>query len=149
MKRPFILYPLLSLHLFLGLSALVGGGLLMIDPDGALLGMKPGWLDHSPFSTYFLPGFILLLFNGLLPLLTFIGLLFKPDWNKVNVLNIYIKRHWAWAYSLYSGIILITWITVQITMTHYFWLQPVMIFTGLLIIIFTLFPTVMDYVEKG
>lgn len=85
--------------------------------------------------------------NGLLPLFVFAGLLLKPGWQWASALNIYHNRHWAWTYSLYSGIIVIAWITVQLVMTQYFWLQPVMIFTGLLIIICTMTPAVMKAYE--
>ncbi|MCS4433482.1 hypothetical protein [Aquiflexum gelatinilyticum] len=147
MMTRLFLYMLLGLHLFLGLGALAGGGMLVLQPDGSLLGMEPGWLAQSPFSSYLIPGFILFTCSGLLPLFSFVGLLFKPRWRWANALNIYPNRHWAWTYSLYSGIIVITWITVQMVMTQYFWLQPVMIFTGLLIVIFTLTPSIVKKFE--
>jgi hypothetical protein len=147
MKARLFLYLLLVLHLFLSLGALAGGGMLVLQPDGSLLGMEPGWLAQSTFSSYLIPGFLLFIFSGLLPLFSFIGLLFKPEWRWANALNIYPNRHWAWTYSLYSGIIVITWITVQLVMTRYFWLQPVMIFTGLLIVVFTLTPSIMKKFE--
>jgi hypothetical protein len=147
MKVRLFLYPLLVLHLFLSLGALAGGGMLVLRPDGSLLGMELGWLAQSPFSSYLIPGFLLFIFSGLLPLFSFLGLLFKPEWRWANALNIYPNRHWAWTYSLYSGIIVITWITVQLVMTRYFWLQPVMIFTGLLIVVFTLTPSIMKRFE--
>ncbi len=143
MTRPFFLYLLFVPHLFLGISATAGGGLLLLKPDGSLLGMDPGWLDNSPFHTYLAPGLILLIVVGLFPLFTFVGLLLKPGWRWANIFNIYHDRHWAWTYSLYSGIITIIWITVQLVITQYFWLQPVMIFTGLMIILLTLTPPVM------
>ncbi len=145
MKRPIFLYPLILLHAFLGMGAFAGGAMLLIKSDGSLLGMEPKWLEHSPFDNYLLPGFILFTINGLLPLLTLVGLLIKPVWRWPSLINVYTDRHWAWAYSLYSGVIVIIWITVQQIMTQYFWLQPVMIFTGLLIIVFSLFPSVMKY----
>ncbi|MCR9013801.1 hypothetical protein [Aquiflexum gelatinilyticum] len=147
MMTRLFLYMLLGLHLFLGLGALAGGGMLVLQPDGSLLGMEPGWLAQSPFSSYLIPGFILFICSGLLPLFSLVGLLFQPRWRWANALNIYPNRHWAWTYSLYSGIIVITWITVQLVMTQYFWLQPVMIFTGLLIVIFTLTPSIMKKFE--
>jgi hypothetical protein len=149
MKRSIFLYLLMALHIFLGLGAFAGGGMLLLQPDGSLLGMEAAWLDHSPFHTYLIPGFILFVLNGLLPLFTVVGLLLQPDWRWANALNIYSNRHWAWTYSLYSGVIVITWITVQLIMTRYFWLQPVMIFTGLLIIVFTLIPSVMKKFETA
>lgn len=147
MNRPFFLYPLFVLHLFLGVGGLFGGGMLLLKPDGSLLGMQLEWLEHSPFKDYLMPGFILFTFNGVLPLFTFTGLLLKPGWKWPDTLNIYRNRHWGWTYSLYSGIIVIAWITVQLIMTQYFWLQPVMIFTGLLIIICTMTPAVMKAYE--
>lgn len=148
MKNPVLLYPLLVLHIFLGISALAGGGMLLLKPDGSLLGMSTDWLDQSPFNTYLIPGFILFTFIGLLPLFTAVGLLRKPNWKWADTFNIYPHRHWAWAYSIYSGIMIIIWITIQLIMTQYFWIQPVMIFTGLLIIIFSLTPSVMNKYEN-
>jgi hypothetical protein len=148
MRRPFILYLLFGLHIFLGLGGVYGGMMLIFGPDGSLLGVDAGWLDHSPFSTFIIPGFILFTLVGLFPLFAFMGLLWKPDWNWANSLNIYANRHWAWTYSLYSGIVVIFWIIAQQLLTQYFWLQPVMILTGLLIIIFTLTPAVIKRFER-
>jgi len=148
MIRPFLLFPLCVLHLFLGIGALFGGLMLILEPDGSLLGMNPDWLNHSPFNNYLIPGLILFTLNGILPLITVIGLIMKPNWTWANTLNIYTNRHWAWTFSLYTGIIIITWITVQLLMTQYFWLQPVMIFTGILILILTLTPSLMKKFEK-
>jgi len=144
----FVVYLLISLLLFLGIGACYGGGLLVIRPDGSLLGMNPAWLQNSPFSNYLIPGFVLLVFNGVLPLFAAFGLVFKPHWGWANLFNIYKNRHWAWTYSLYTGIIVIIWITVQLLLTQYFWLQPVMIFTGLAIIICSLTPGVMKEFEN-
>lgn len=145
MNRPKLLFLLLALLLFLGTSGLAGGALLILKPDGSLIGMESGWLNGSPFSNYLVPGLILLFCNGFLPLLTFWGLILKPNWHWANALNIYKNRHWAWAFSLYSGLVLIHWITIQMVLTQYFWLQPFMIFIGLGIIICTLNPVVMTY----
>jgi hypothetical protein len=148
MKRPNTLYFLVLLHILLGSSATIGGVLLMLKPDGSLLGMQAEWLKQSPFQTYSIPGFILLTCNGFLPLFTAVGLLFKPKGHAPNLLNIYPNRYWAWAYSLYSGIIIITWIAIQLILTDYFWLQPVMILVGLLMLICTLTPSIMKHYEK-
>ena len=149
MKRPFSLYILLALHFFLGINGFAGGLLLLLAPDGSLLGLQAGWLAHSPFRNYFIPGMLLLLFNGIFPLFVFTGLIRRPRWAFADVLNIYRDRHWAWTYSLFAGIISIAWITVQQVMTNYFWIQPVIIATGLLIIICTMMPRVMKaYSEK-
>jgi hypothetical protein len=93
MKRPFFLYFLFVLHLFLGIGAITGGGMLILHPDGSLLGMDENWLEHSPFRSYFIPGFLLFTFLGLFPLFTFIGLLLQPAWPWANTFNIFHNRH--------------------------------------------------------
>ncbi len=145
MKRPFCVFVLAALHFFMGLSACAGGALLMTDPTGSLIHMQKGWLENSPFNNYMLPGIILLTANGLFPLFTLVGLLLRPNWKWANALNIYQHLYWAWTYSLYTGIVIIVWITVQLIMTSYFWLQPVIIFCGLAIIICTMLPSVIRY----
>jgi len=135
---------LCSLHLFLGINGLAGGILLIIKPEGSLLGMNVDWLNRSPFESYLIPGILLAFFLGVIPLVTFFGLIIKKNWRFANLFNIYRNRYWAWSFSLYTGIIAITWITVQLILTQYFWIQPVIIFIGLLILILTLVPEVMN-----
>lgn len=139
MKRPFALYPLLLVHLFVGAGALYGGWMLMTAPIG--FGMNPEWLAASPFENYFLPGIFLFTCLGMFSLFVASGLLLQPVWPWANTLNVYRRRHWAWTYSLYLGIMLIAWIAVQITFVPNFWLQPVMLAAALLILILTLLPT--------
>lgn len=148
MKRPLPIYFLSFLHIFLGLGGAMGGAMFIIEPDGSLLGMDISWLANSPFNSFVIPGLILFLFNGVLPLLTFIGLISKPNWSWPEILNIFPDRHWSWAFSIYVGIIVIAWIAIQQMLTQFFWLQPVMIITGILIIIFTLMPSIMRYFSK-
>jgi hypothetical protein len=135
------------LHLFLGINGVIGGILLMIKTDGSLLGMQSDWLSHSPFNNYFIPGVLLLLFLGIIPLMTFLGLVKTRNWRLPNLFNIYRKRNWAWSFSLYTGIIAISWITIQLILTQYFWIQPVIIFNGLFIIIMTMLPEIMNHFE--
>jgi len=80
-------------------------------------------------------------------IITFYGLITNKENNYFNVLNIYSDRNWAWTYSLYLGIITIVWINIQMILTSFFWLQPIIIFIGLAIIILTLVPGVMDYYQ--
>ena len=143
-----LLVSLLSLlHLFLGINGLIGGILLVIRTDGSLLGMQADWLNRSPFKNYLIPGILLSLFLGILPLMTFLGLLKRRNWRLTNLFNLYHDKYWAWCFSLYTGIIAITWITIQLIITQYFWIQPVIIFIGLFIIVVTLLPEVMKHFE--
>jgi hypothetical protein len=146
MKRPFAFYPLVLLLVVLGISAAFGGGVLLTNPG--LMGAPADLLAGTPFSGFFLPGLILLVFNGLFPLFVAFGLWRRPAWDWANALNIYPDRHWAWTYALYAGFSIIIWITVQITMVEFTWLQPAYIVVGLLILICTLTPATMRYYHK-
>ncbi|MBL7795510.1 MAG: hypothetical protein JNJ90_03320 [Saprospiraceae bacterium] len=146
MKRPSAFYPLVLLLLFLSVSAAFGGLVLMFDPG--FMGATEDLLARSPFSTFFLPGLMLSVCNSLLPFVAAIGLWRKPDWGWANALNLYADRHWAWAFTLYSGFSVVIWITVQITMIQFDWLQPAYIAVGLLILICTLTPGMMRYYQR-
>ena len=64
MNRPVAVYVLCLLHLILGLNGILGGAALILEKDGALLGMQAGWLDGSPFPDFRMPGIILFLLLG-------------------------------------------------------------------------------------
>jgi hypothetical protein len=144
-KRPKILYFLFLILLSTGFSAIIGGLMFIIKPDGSLMGMETKWLSNSGFPNYLIPGIFLFLFIGVFPMYTFLGLLlkFKSDW--IERLNIYKDRYSSWTFYLYSGIILISWIDIQMSLTQFFWLQPVIIAIGLLIIVITMLPSVIKY----
>jgi len=72
------LYFLISLLAFLGLGAIGGGGVLILSPSGELMGMPLSLLDHSPFSSFLIPGIILFTVLGLAPFLLIFALLKKP-----------------------------------------------------------------------
>ena len=108
--------------------------------------MNPGQLAKTPFSSYLLPGLILLFLLGILPLFISFSLYAKPDWKWANISNIYKNRHWAWTYSLYIGIMLIIWIDVQVYLIGYGEnLQTLYALEGMLIVILTLLPANMKY----
>lgn len=145
MKRPFETWILIVLLVLLSINAFYGGISLMLAPDGSLLGMQPGWLDKSPFNSYFIPGFLLLLMNGIFPLVTVFGLVTKNNSQVANRLNIYKNRCWGWTFAVYCGIITNSWIIVQQLMAEYFILQTIIAAVGLLILVAALLPRVMRY----
>jgi hypothetical protein len=67
----------LILLLFNGLGAIYGGYLFTAAPDGSLMHMPLSFLDHSPFTSFLIPGIILFIFNGLFSLVTCVSLLLK------------------------------------------------------------------------
>jgi len=47
------------IELFVGLTALVGGAILIASPSGDTLGFSADWLNTSPFPNYLVPGIVL------------------------------------------------------------------------------------------
>ncbi|MFN8285440.1 MAG: hypothetical protein U0V74_01735 [Chitinophagales bacterium] len=148
MKRPLALYLLTAVLLFQAIGAVYGGFSLVLAPDGSLMKIPLSWLAKSPFTNYLIPGVILALVLGLFPLVIIVALWLKPKWN-FNALNVYAERYWALTFSLYLGIMLVCWINVQLLMVQqYFWLQPVMALTGILIIVLSLLPSLINYYKR-
>lgn len=148
-KTNIYLIILCTLHLFLSINALVGGCLLVIQPNGQLLGLQENWLNGSPFNSYLIPGIILFTLIGLQSLICFIGLIWLPTWTWTQILNLYNDLHWSWTFSVYTGITTITWIIIQQIMTSYFWIQSIVLIIGLLILIFTLHPQIILRYKVG
>ena len=88
--------------IFLGMTSLAGAVPLIADPSGKLLSMPLTLLEHSPFASFLIPGFILLTANGLL---------------SFSVLALVIRKKplYGWWIAL-QGCVLFGWITIQIVM---------------------------------
>lgn len=81
-RRPAAAWVLLLLVVIQGLGGVGGGFLLSIRPDGSIMGIPVSYLDGSPFRDFLIPGLILLLVLGVLPLVAAVGL--------------WLRRTWAW-----------------------------------------------------
>ncbi|MHA7965480.1 hypothetical protein ACX93W_15210 [Paenibacillus sp. CAU 1782] len=136
-------WPLIALQLFLGTGAIVGGVALILDPDGGLLSMPLSLIQHSPFSSYLIPGIILLLALGVGPLLIASSLITRWSWRLGEHLNLFKDRHWSWTFSLYTGFALIIWISTQVYfMQDVYAIHAIYMLLGLLIQMVTLLPGV-------
>jgi hypothetical protein len=145
-RRPGTVTWLYILHIFLGVGALGGGGALAIDPSGDLMKMPTSMLERSPFSDFLIPGILLLIVFGLLPLLVVYGLIKRPQWHLVERLNPFKKLYSFWALSLYIGFGQIIWITVQTYMLNSVaTIHLIYMSLGLLIQAVTLLPSVQCY----
>lgn len=134
---------LVSLHLFLAVGAIGGGIILLIDPSGELAGISLLLLDGSLFNSYFIPGLILFLLLGILPIIVATGLIKQWDSIWLEKLNIYKTKHWSLTFSLYIGFALIIWIIMQVFIIKtLFILQFIFIMLGIIIQIVTLLPLV-------
>lgn len=113
--RPTTAQLILSVCLvFIGINGLVGGVLMLADPNGAPMGMPVSDLERTPFDSYVIPGLVLLLLWGCGSLVTAFGLWRRPQWPLLIRLTAWSGQHWAWAASIALGLALLVWLTVQV-----------------------------------
>lgn len=144
------LYFLIFLLAFLGLGAIGGGGVLILSPSGELIGMPLSLLDHSPFTSFLIPGIVLFTFLGLGPFLLIFALLKKPEGSFAEMLNCFNDMHWSWTFSVYMAFILIIWIQVQMVFIQAVsWLHAFYIFLALLILFVCLLPGLRKEYKKA
>ena len=91
---------------FTGITALIGGSMLIYDPSGSPLRMTTAILAGAPFDTFLLPGLILFLFIGVSCIV-------------IAFLEIY-DRTYSTKLMLYQGIVMIGWIVVQLLIIKQF-----------------------------
>jgi hypothetical protein len=127
-RRPAAVWALLALLVVQGLGGLGGGISLMAGPHGEIMHMPVSYLQGSPFPDYLIPGLLLALVLGVLPLVAFVGLL--------------RRRTWAWFAAFTVGCGLIIFEIVEVTIIPYNVLQPVFGTVGVLIAVLTPLPSV-------
>ena len=94
------------------------------------------WLEHTPFTSFLIPGLILFVLFGLGSLVTLFGLIFRPRWAWTEPITQPVHVHWAVLAAMLIGLAQCIWITVQLLMTqHFFFLQPIMFGVGLAILL--------------
>ena len=107
-----------ALQGFIGVSAVVAGAMMLLDPTGALVGLDASWLSTSPFESYLIPGVVLFVVNGLGSL--------------VGAVMTYRGHARAGLAALGLGAFLVAWIVAQLV-----WLegasafQPIYLILGL------------------
>ncbi len=134
---------------FLGLGAIGGGLVLIISPTGELIGIPLSEFKNIPFNSYLIPGIILFVVLGIIPLLLIIALLKKPESKLAEQINIFKDMHWSWTYSIYIAFILIGWVYIQLIFLQgvVHWLHTFYMFYAILIIVVALLPQ-MRYLYK-
>lgn len=92
----------LVLLFFLGISALPPAIFMVVDPSGSAMRLPLELLDHTPFTDFLIPGFILGVFNGVLSLVIAIGMIRN-------------FRFQSWMV-LFQGTVLSIWLTAEVLM---------------------------------
>lgn len=137
-SRPGGLLVLLSALSIQGLSGLVGGLGLVLDPTGASIGLPVEWLAGSPFTDFLVPGLVLFTVLGIAPLAAAHG-----AWK---------RRTWSWAACLAVGVALLVWLAVEVAVIGYQSQPPLQLVYGLVggaIVVTALLPSVRDDLAPG
>jgi hypothetical protein len=133
-SKPKTVYLLFTILMFQGISGVAGGLMLIYDPTGNILNLPLGWLAGSPFADFLIPGLILFLVLGCLPLLVSFGLWFNFEKSRL--------------FSVLTGLALIIWIGVETLVVGYQPdppLQAVYGLIGITILYLALTPGVKSY----
>jgi len=88
---------------------------LILSPSGRLMGMPLNMLHSSPFSNFLIPGIILFILLGCLPIILIYALILKPKWRFPEYFNFFNDMQWAWSYTVYISFALIIWIQTEMT----------------------------------
>lgn len=147
MKKPWELYLLAFLMVFVGLMSLAGGLLFVIKPDGSLMKIPVNDLGtRTPFQDFLIPGLILFVVLGILPLIITYALFARPNSNIFRRLNVDKSMAWPWSWSVYYGFIVIMWIVIEIALIGYHsFLQTAVSMFGVAILVVALLPRIRKY----
>jgi hypothetical protein len=114
--RPAYAWIAVALQVGTALMAIPVGLGMMMEPEGAPLGLPQAWIDATPFGSWLAPGLFLFAMNGLGQL--------------AAALLIVIRHALAPWLTGALGIGLMVWITVQVLMMPFHPLQPTMFAVG-------------------
>lgn len=98
---------------FLSIGAIYGGLALIIRPNGSFFEIPVDILHNSPFKNFLIPGIILLVSFGIIPIYILYAIFKRPDNKFLQKLNLLYDYHFSWTFSVYIGFALIIWINVQ------------------------------------
>lgn len=103
-------------------SAILGGGLLAIQPSGRLLGLSTARLDGTPFRSYLVPGLVLMLAVGGMATIAAVAQLRRALYRQVL--------------TLFAGFTLMVWMVAQIIMLGWFHpMQPLLVAAALALVL--------------
>jgi hypothetical protein len=88
------------LQVLIGIGAVGGGLMLVLDPSGQNLGTPLEMLEGTPFKTFLIPGIVLLVINGLGSL--------------AGAILSFMRHQYAGYVAMALGVFLVAWILVQV-----------------------------------
>jgi hypothetical protein len=114
-RRVTAVVTLVGLLLLLGVAALSGGVMLMTDRSGAALGMDTTLLSEVPLvSDYLVPGFLLAVLLGAVPLVVAAGLLWRFPLPGAAAVERRFGFRWPLPAAVAQGSGVVGWIALQL-----------------------------------
>jgi cell division protein FtsW (lipid II flippase) len=87
---------------------------------------------------------------GIVPAISSVGLIVPFSFKAFEALNIYKDQRWSWTFAYYTGILLVIWINVQLSIIrHWDYLHLIYSLLGLAIIICVQLPSLRKYYKKN
>jgi hypothetical protein len=120
-KNKLIIYFLVLIQAFIGITAIAGGSRLIRNPNG-LPDFPIEWLINSPFTNYFFPGLVLLIVIG-------IGYV-------VSGIVTFFRKGYSGSMATLLGICLILYMTIEVWFVGLRnFLQPLYFILGVVVLI--------------
>ncbi|MGF1667861.1 MAG: hypothetical protein ACFCVC_16500 [Acidimicrobiia bacterium] len=137
---------LIGLLMLLAVAALAGGVMMMTDPTGTALGIDTTLLAEVPWvSDYLVPGVLLTVLLGVVPLVVTGGLLWRFPLPGVAAVERRLGYQWPLLASVTQGFGVVVWIGLQLLwLPETATIQWVTLTIVVLIMGFSLLPAVRD-----
>ena len=114
--RPGIVWILVGILGFIAIGGLVTGPRLLADPTGAPIGANVSWLEATPLPDWYMVGWFLIAFMGVIPAVIAVGLLTRFSWGFAERVDPSHHEHWAWTATQVMGWGTVLWIGMQLSM---------------------------------
>lgn len=132
--RPFLVWVLIGLLGTLGVRGLAGGGQFVLAPSGDVIGVSTAVLAPTPVRDFLVPGLVLFVGLGLLPL--------------VVSYSLYRGHRWAWSGAIAVGVVLTGWAVVEgLVIGFGERLQLFNLLYGIGLLVLSLSPTIRRYYD--
>ncbi|OPY34252.1 MAG: hypothetical protein A4E32_00524 [Methanomassiliicoccales archaeon PtaU1.Bin124] len=144
-KRPVAIMALAIVEAVFGLMGVISGILLIIEPNGTLIGFTEDIRLKVPFQTFLPVGLFLLLVYGVGSFLLAYGTWTRKELflEKVSQIG---GRHWAWTGGLLLMGVLLLWLLVEGQLIGLDFPATYMtVLFGLIIMVLLLMPSVRDF----
>ena len=108
-----------ALQALIGLGAIGGGLLLVVDPSGSTLGVPSSLLEGSIFPNFLIPGIFLMVVNGF--------------GSVIGAALSFTKSQYTQGIAILLGVIMVLWIVIQVIIIRSIgWLHGIYFFLGII-----------------